>query len=44
MFWVFLSLAIIGFILYLLVRQHIIKYGFPFAYCLIEILFLVLFV
>lgn len=38
MFWVFLSLAIIGFILCLLVRQHIIKYGFPFAYCLIGII------
>lgn len=44
MFWVFLSLAIIGFSLCLLVRQHIIKYGFPFAYYLIGILFLVLFV
>ena len=33
MFWIFFGLAIVGLILCLLVRQHIMKYGFPLAYC-----------
>ncbi|CCI82449.1 hypothetical protein FC41_GL001788 [Lactobacillus hominis DSM 23910 = CRBIP 24.179] len=35
MFWILLGLVIIGLILCLLVRQHVIKYDFPFIYCLI---------
>lgn len=38
MFWIFLSLAVIGFILCLLVRHKIIKYPIPFAYCIVGIL------